>query len=206
MSIPTPFNPLGTLGVVNIHDTLRLPVGTVVDGITYNNKFSGPVTGRVDIELSTFNANASFSGGMQFSVGEWGPAGSCALFFRQHDNGSRVFFMPIVYRSIGNTSYRFPPPSSGTLHTVVTVSQNGITGYTNSTVINDTTFSGIDGTGKEFKIASIGPLINAFDLHSVDFSDASKTLSFRPAIKNGVSGLYELHENIFFPINGAIAL
>lgn len=206
MSIPTPFNPLGTLGVVNIHDTLRLPVGTVVDGITYNNKFSGPVTGRVDIELTTFNTMQSSTGGITFAVGGWGVAGSCFINFRQIEYGTSVFFMPILYRSNRNTEYRIPQPSSGTLHTVVTVSQNGITGYTNSTVINDTTFSEIDGTGKAFKIVSSGPLINAFDLHSVDFSDASKTLSFRPAIKNGVSGLYELHEHIFYPINGAIAL
>lgn len=206
MSIPTPFNPLGTLGVT-LFDTLRLPVGASVGPIVYETPFTGPVTGKVDIELLTYNSAASPTGGISFAVGSWGVAGSCLLAYRQFERPyeGEKFYMPLVYRSTQNATYRFVRPVSGTMHTVVTLSQDGITGYMNDTVIRDTSFSEIDGTGKDFKISGSN-ILNAFDIHSVDFWDASKTLSFRPATKNGVNGLYELYTKNFHPIPGSIAL
>lgn len=208
MSIPTSFNPLGTLGAVTLFETLRLPTGTSVEPIVYETPFTGPVTGKVDIELLTYNKPPTSSGGMVFAVGKWNVEGSCFTNFRQHElDWANFFYMPLVFRSESNAQFRYPRPASGTMHTVVTVSQNGIAGHMNDTVIQDTSFSAIDGTGKDFNISVSGfILINTFDLHSVDFWDASKTLSFRPAAKNGVNGLYELHTKNFHPIPGSIVL
>lgn len=195
---------MGTLGI-QVFNTLHLPIGTAISGIVYKTPFNGAVTGKCDVDMLTFNNPVTVEGGISFAVGGWGVAGSCMINIRNGGESYNVICAPLVYRSKSTSSlFWLNLPISVTQHIVCLVEQNKCVSIVNGVERVDSSFSEIDATGKDFKIAGSN-LVNEFDIHSVEFTDGVNTLKFVPARRNGLSGLYELSNKNFHPIHGSTA-